>query len=115
MEYPPWDSDRISVPTLNGLAAIEFIKILYCKADSNYTTFFLCGTDKVVVVTWTLKKSEAMLAGKGFCRIHRSYLINLHHYAKYFRGKDGDVQLDNGKHLTVSRTFKKGFIEMVRR
>ena len=113
MESHHWDSDRINVPVLHGLEAIEHSKILFCKAWGNYTIFCLCGTGETILVTWTLKKCEEQLAGKGFCRIHKSYLINLHHYHKYFKGRDGDVLLDNGKHLTVSRTYKTNFLEML--
>ena len=54
--------------------------------------------------------SEA-LQDCGFCRIHRSYLINLEYVAKYNKGKGGFITLSSGQELEVSASRKNDFLE----
>ncbi len=47
---------------------------------------------------------EALLAGKGFLRCHRSFLVQ----ERYVRGwKDNALWLENGRELPISRAYEK--------
>lgn len=58
-----------------------------------------------------LNDVEESLRGKGFCRIHQSFLVNL----KYVKGITGDKAiLENGEELTISRSkYKKAKNEWI--
>ncbi len=49
-----------------------------------------------------------IIADKGFCRIHRSYAINVDHInsIKPLASGDAEVTLHSGKVLPVSRRYK---------
>jgi two-component system, LytTR family, response regulator len=79
-------SNRIALPTLDGLQIISVDTILYCIANSNYTTICLKDQPKLVV-SRTLKEIEEMLEEYQFLRIHHSSLVNLLEIRKYTRGK----------------------------
>ena len=57
-----------------------------------------------------LKFYEDNLSSSGFCRIHRSTIINIDHVTKYNKGKGGFVTLTSGKQLDVSQSRKKNFL-----
>ncbi|MBF4985686.1 response regulator transcription factor, partial [Nonlabens mediterrranea] len=70
-------NDKITIPTQEGFEVIPVKDIIYCSADDNYTNVYLANTHKLV--SKTLKHFDNMLAEKGFCRIHKSHLINAAH------------------------------------
>lgn len=52
--------------------------IIYCKADGNYTHFFL--TDgRIVSASKGMSHYTKLLESYGLLKVHRSYLINLNH------------------------------------
>lgn len=103
---------RFAVPTLDGLIMIDIADILFCESDSAYCKFFFTN-NKQLVISKTLKEVEEVLAGNDFCRIHHSYLINMKFVQSYIRGEGGEVVMNNGKHLPVSRTRKQEFLSLL--
>lgn len=109
---------KIGVPTLDGLDFIQIEKIIYCKADGNYTHITL--QDKEILVTRTLKEFEELLSDYNFLRIHRSFLISLDHLTKYNRthrlpdveGDGGSVTLSNDTEVPVSREKRKILLDL---
>ncbi len=73
--------------------------ILYLKSYINYTEVFYTDGRRVVVAT-TLKTFERCFAKQGFCRVHRSVLVNMA-FVKAFG--EGEVYIDNDHILPVSR------------
>lgn len=104
-------NSRIAVPDSVGLKIIHLNKILYCKADSNYTLFVLAGQENILVCR-TLKEYETILPST-FVRIHNSYLVNLEHVMTYVKGRGGQVEMSNGDHLDVARNRKQEFLDML--
>jgi len=102
---------KISIPTQTGFELIDTESILYCKADDNYTHFFL-KEDQKRLVSKTLGFFEKQLSEYGFFRIHKSYLINLNHVQSYQKGKGGVVVLANGKSLPVASSKKATFLKL---
>ena len=46
----------------------------------------------------------------GFVRVHKSFLINMHHIKEYQRGEGGTVVLSNNLEVEVSRRKNDLFI-----
>jgi len=102
-------NERISIPIQSGFELLDTQSILYCKADDNYTHFFL-NNEKSILVSKTLGFFEKQLIDKGFFRIHKSFLINLNAITSYHKGKGGTVVLSNGKSLPVASSKKAAFL-----
>jgi two-component system LytT family response regulator len=66
-----------------------------------------------MLVTRLLKDFEDMLAPYRFYRIHNSHLINLSYISKYLRGEGGQVVMQNGEIIDVSRRKKEDFLKMI--
>ncbi|MET0464269.1 MAG: LytTR family DNA-binding domain-containing protein [Chitinophagaceae bacterium] len=103
-------SNRLALPTLEGLQVIAVDNILYCMASSNYTTIALKDQSKLVV-SRTLKEIEEMLEDHPFLRIHHSNLVNLLEIKKYIRGEGGSVLLSDGTEIDVSRSKKEELLK----
>jgi two-component system, LytTR family, response regulator len=107
---PSSQSNKLALPTIEGLIFIRTEDILYCEASSNYTIFHM--TDgKHHVVSRTLKEYDDLLEPHNFFRIHNSYLVNLNSVKMYVRGEGGYVIMNNEKALDVSKRKKQAFLE----
>jgi two-component system LytT family response regulator len=104
---------RIALPTRNGLEFYEFAEIVYCQAEGPYTRFAFANKQNLLV-TGTLKDYEELLPAAGFCRVHNSYVVNMNHVKKYFKGKGGFVEMSNGITIEVSLRKRDEFINRLR-
>lgn len=98
---------RLAIPTQEGLIMIDANDILYCESDSAYCRIFLTNADMPMLISKTLKEVEEVLHDQQFCRVHNSYLVNIKFVKSYVRGEGGEVILDSGAHLPVSRARKQ--------
>jgi len=99
------ENKQFTIPTQFGFEIIDTKSICYCRADDNYTHFYLAdGSTKLA--SKTLGFFEKKLHGNGFVRIHKSYLININSVQAYHKGKGGTVSLKNGKSLAVASSKK---------
>ncbi len=100
---------KLMLPTLSGFDIIKAKEVVNCSAEDNLTRFFLLdGSEKLICRT--LKYYEEVLEELGFCRVHRSHLVNLEHVASYTKGKGGYLTLTNGKMVEVSNSKKENFL-----
>ncbi len=90
---------RLLVNTHDGLFYLNPEEILYLKGDRNYTWFYLQDGKKIMSAK-TLKDYETQLPDYFF-RIHKSHLVNLHHFSKLL--PFDRLELLNGSVLDVSR------------
>lgn len=104
---------KINLPNSNGFQILDINSILYVVADSNYSVFHL-KNQKRIVVSKHLKEYEEILENSGFCRIHKSTIINLSYLTGY-SNKNGFVVhlIDNSEH-TVSRRRASEFLETIK-
>jgi two-component system, LytTR family, response regulator len=109
------EANRFAVPTTEGLIMVNAEEILYCESDSAYCKFFFIDNRPMLIISKTLKEVEETLTGCGFFRIHHSYLISMKCFQKYIRGEGGEVVMNNGVRLPVSRTRKQEFMNMLNR
>ncbi|MFC4723424.1 LytR/AlgR family response regulator transcription factor [Geojedonia litorea] len=70
-------SESIYVKHHQKMIKIALHDILYIEADRNYCKIYTPSKDHIVVMT--LKGLTSQLPASNFLRIHRSYVVNLHH------------------------------------
>ena len=103
---------RLAIPSDNEIIMQPIEDIIYCEADSSYTTLYLTNGKKITVAK-TLKEFENILPETDFCRIHHSTLVNLAHVIKYVKGEGGYIIISNNRHLNVSRRKKENFLQLL--
>jgi two-component system LytT family response regulator len=111
IQHPSAASNKIALPTMEGLQMISVQSIISCEADDNYTTLMLKGNKKLVI-SCTLKVIGEMLEDHSFIRVHRSSLVNIDEVEKYVKADGGYVVMSNGSHIYISRNKKE---ELMRR
>ena len=104
---------RLCLPTLKGFSVLKLDDIIYCEAERSYTIFHLEG-NKSVMVSKPLLEYDQILQETSFLRIHKSFLINLHHVKEYQRGEGGLVIMSNDAEIEVSRRKKEMFLMKVK-
>jgi len=105
LQEPNSRSNKIALPTMEGLQMIPVQNIISCEANDNYTTLLLKDRKKVVV-TGTLKAIEELLEDFPFLRVHRSYLVNLDEVEKYVKADGGYLVMSDGAQIFISRNKK---------
>lgn len=105
-------SEKIALPTMEGIHFEEIKNVISLEAQGNYTLLRLENKRKMLVCK-TLREMEELIRSEAFVRVHRSYTINLNKLTKYVKGKGGYVVLDDGSHVNVSAGRKKEFMEAI--
>lgn len=103
---------KLALHTIDGIQMVRTEKVTHLKADGCYTNVYLDDKSKIVV-TKTLKELDQLLRIKNFCRIHKSYLINLDKLEKYKTGNGHYVIMDNGTQIEVARRRKDVLMTML--
>ena len=104
-------AQRIALTTGDGMIFVPTQDIIYCQAESNYTSVVLAGGKKIVV-SKVLKDIDEALSGPDFFRVHNSYLINLNQISKFVRGDGGYVIMADGATVSISRSRRQEFMEL---
>ena len=114
---PVDEDDALFLKTEYKVVRILSHDILYVEGMSEYLRIHLGSTpqtptdsrtsaptqSKPIVVLFSMKKMEERLADKDFMRIHKSYLINLHHIAEIQKNR---VVLDSGKEIPIGDSYR---------
>jgi two-component system LytT family response regulator len=100
---------RLCLPTMKGFIVLKLEEIIYCEAERSYTVFHLVDK-KTVTVSKSLIEYDNLLQDTSFLRIHKSFLINLHHVKEYQRGEGGLVIMTDNAEIEVSRRKKEQFL-----
>ncbi|MBW6480764.1 MAG: LytTR family DNA-binding domain-containing protein [Bacteroidales bacterium] len=105
-------SGKIPVPDANGIELIPWDEIIYCKSDSNYCELNLTGNRRIVA-SKTLKYLESILPSSQFYRVHKSYLVNLHHIKKYLKRDGGGLLMTNNDVIPLSRNSRDEIMKFI--
>jgi len=95
------ENNTIMIADSKGISVIDISSIIRIEAVNNYSKLFL-NNGKHLMVSKVLKRMEAMLAGKGFERVHRSHLVNAACIRRYnlYQKK---ITLHNEEEISISR------------
>ena len=104
--------DKIAISTTEGIEFIPIKLIRHIESKSNYSKLYL-EENKTMLVSKILKDFEEMLVPYHFYRVHNSHLINLNYIKKYIRSKGGQVMLQDGTLIDISRRKKDDFLKAI--
>ena len=88
----------------NSIVPLDLNEVFYIEASDNYSIFHFEG--KHHVVSQTLKLIEQTLTSQGYCRIHKTFLVNLRKIDRI----EHSVVFINGRPLPIGKAYKKSFI-----
>jgi len=103
--------NKLAIPTAEGLLFYNLEDIVYLEAQSNYTSLHFNGKPKIIA-SKTLKDFEELLPTDIFFRPHHSFIINLNYIKRYIRGDGGQIEMQTGAFIDVSRRKKDEFLHL---
>jgi two-component system, LytTR family, response regulator len=86
--------------------------ICYIEANGAYSNIYL-QDGKKMVVSKNVKVFAEKLSESSFCRIHKSYLININFISKYVKSDGGYLIMENGASIPVSVRRKESLLHLV--
>lgn len=95
----------LTIEVEGGHLRLDTAQILYVESQRH--NIMIHAEKGHFLTSGPMKKTEKLLAGKGFSKCHNAYLINLQHVAGVL---SSSVLLSDGIDLPVSRTYKKAFM-----
>jgi two-component system, LytTR family, response regulator len=101
---------KLALPTKDGLIFIHTDKIARCEASGAYTLIFTRDGEKITT-SRNIKEYEELLPEGLFYRIHNSHIINLNCVKKYYKGRGGYIEMENGTTIEVATRRKEGFLK----
>jgi len=103
--------DRIAVRSASKIVYLALDEISRMESDGAYTHVYLTSGEHMLS-TQPLKVYDALLAGQGFCRIHRSHLVPVSQVREYDKNREC-VVLKNGSRISVSRKKRADFLQAI--
>lgn len=102
LEKMDYEENEMTFDFQEGKTTISLENILYIESNLHRLIFYMAGEDAVHYTIYTkLDDVAESLQNKGFCRIHKSYLVNLKYVESVERYR---AVLSNGKSLAISKT-----------
>jgi two-component system, LytTR family, response regulator len=112
MRFAKKQLNKLAIPTLEGLLFYDLKDIVHLEATSNYTIIYFTDNSKIIA-SKTLKEFDELLPEDTFFRTHHSHIINLTFIKRYIRGNGGQIELQNGTLIEVSRRKKEAFLQAI--
>ena len=106
-DEPKPDSESLNplfVRKEGAIIPLDFEQVDYIAADDNYAVFHI--KKEKHIVSNTLKEVEEKLIRFGFCRIHKTYLVNLRKIDRI----EHSVVFVNDQMLPIGKVYRKSFM-----
>jgi two-component system, LytTR family, response regulator len=103
----PAETRRFIIKNGNTLDVVKYAEIDWIEASDYYSTLHAAG--RTHMLRRSLADLDAMLAPHGFCRIHRSAIVNLDRVRALDMRDDGEYEivLHSAQRLRISRRYRK--------
>ncbi|MBN9314065.1 MAG: DNA-binding response regulator [Chryseobacterium sp. 39-10] len=102
--------DTLALSTQQGQIFIKTENISYLEADGSYTHIVMSDKTKHLA-SKPLSNFEDILQDNAlFFRAQKSFIINLKNIRQYIRGEGGDIMMEDGKNIALSRNKKQEFL-----
>jgi len=102
----------LTITCQQGFEMIPLQEIIFIEADGNYCVVYLTNLKKIVV-TKQIGELEELLAASGFCRIHKSRIINLEHLKSYDSRDGHTAKMTDGLSVAISGRRLGDFMKAV--
>ncbi|MBS1743809.1 MAG: response regulator transcription factor [Bacteroidetes bacterium] len=103
---------KIGIPVLTGLIFVNSDDIVSVEASGSYTIIYFINAEKIIC-TKNLKYLESILPSQSFLRVHHSWIVHLKYIKKYYRGKAGLLEMENGTTICVSVRKRKSLFDQL--
>ena len=99
------EAGHIFVKSDQKMIKVNYSAIKYIEAFADYVKIYVVEGKRIVTLQ-TMKKMNELLPSNKFCRIHRSYIINLSKISSY---NGTEVSIED-KVIPIGKNFKQDFV-----
>lgn len=107
--------DTIALSTSDGLLFIKINDIMYLEASSCYTNIVMSDKTKHIASKTMSIFEEVLQDNSIFFRAHKSFIINLKYIKQYKRGEGGEIIMQDGNEISLSRNKKHEFLALFKK
>ena len=105
----------IALSTQQGLLFVKIDDIMYLEADSCYTHIVMNDKTKHLASKTMATFEEVLLDNSLFFRAHKSHIVNLKFIKQYIRGEGGELIMQDGSYIALSRNKKQEFLSLFKK
>lgn len=104
--------NKIALSTMAGLQFVNLDDVIRIEGESNYCNFFIKEKKKILLSKKLGDAEELLKDNDNFFRAHKSHIINLKYVEKYVRGEGGEIIMNDGTSISLSRSKKEEFLQL---
>ena len=104
------EDDAIFLKTEYKVVRIPVSQIVYVEGMAEYLRIHIASQSKPILTLLSMKKMEERLPDTDFMRIHKSYIISVHHIAEINRSR---IVLDSGTDIPIGDSYKSKLNEYI--
>ncbi|WP_405369346.1 LytR/AlgR family response regulator transcription factor [Nonlabens sp. Asnod2-A12] len=108
--YKSEKKEHIVLKTSDTVHLVKLNRLMYCKSEGNYTTFYLDGQSSILI-SRPLKYAVELLPELNFVRCQQSYIINTKYVTRFL--KSGTIILQDKIEIPVSGRNKESILKLV--
>lgn len=101
---------KIGLQSDDGYRFEDLDNIMRIESAGNFVYVYVKGKGRELIAK-TLKEFEDALPPAIFCRVHHSQIININFVKRYFKGRGGYVEMEDGTKVEISVRRKNEFLE----
>lgn len=102
--------DTLALSTQQGLIFIKIENISYLEADGSYTHIVMSDKSRHLASKPLSNFEDILQDNSLFFRAQKSFIINLKNIKQYIRGEGGEIIMEDGKNIALSRNKKQEFL-----
>lgn len=107
--------DTIALSVQEGLLFVKIDDMMYIEGSGCYSNIVMTDGTKYLA-SKTMGVFEEVLADHPlFFRAHKSHLVNIKFIKQYIRGEGGEIIMQDGKNIAISRAKKQEFLNMFKK
>lgn len=107
--------DTLALSTQEGLYFVKIDDIMYLEASSCYTYIVMNDKSKHLASKTMANFEDVLQDNPLFFRGHKSHIINLKFVKQYIRGEGGEIIMQDGKNIALSRNKKQEFLGLFKK
>ena len=107
--------NKIALSTMAGLQFVNLDDVIRIEGESNYCNFHIKDKKKILLSKKLGDAEELLKDNENFFRAHKSHIINLKYVEKYIRGEGGEIIMNDGTSISLSRGKKEEFLHLFSR
>ena len=106
----PGTGDHFYVRDSNGYARIDNTSLVFVESMGNFSRLHTTDQKKHITLV-SLKNVEQQLPATLFMRVHKQYIVNLHHILSL--STDGEIMLTGGHSIPSGAMYKAPLLDFI--